>query len=655
MGERVPLWSDRLAIRAERGKVELEGSRVLIVSASALGTLRRDLIAALGPERAKGFLLRYGFECGYRDAIAVRQRYAHRGHRFWTEQAALLHTLEGVARVRIEERRIDRARGHYEVKGVWENSYEAQEHLRLLGASPDASCWTLIGYAGGYLSAVMGERVLYKELTCVARGDAECRFVGKTVNLWGPEAEAELAYYTESKIVEELDEAHRRIRDQHRILAQITFMHDQLTKIVLEGRGRQALVETVGRMLNAAVAVEDPQLRPLASWIPPEQQGSPPFLGPVAERDRDLVEKLRVWTADKRAVELGPDDHPLLEPRCVAPIVAGGERMGYIAMAVPPEQDRELVRMFIERAAAAMGLELLKERIALETESRLKGELIEDLLEGRTDPDALRDRVRYMGADWDRPHRFLLVRIDRPPYEALPSDVWMGRREALYNLVRAEMRRRSRDVHVVNRHSELLVLYPSGAGGEPTDDVIRLVREQARKAWRGGSLSIAVSRESRSLTELRPVFQECQAILDMHQGLGRRGQVIHVDRIGAFDLLYAGAREGVLRAYAHRKLQPLIDYDRRHGSQLLVTLYWYLAFEGNMRKTAAATNVTISGLKYRLQRLQDIAPFDLTDPETRFDLQLALRVVMLGEGAGGGGNGSHGGRGPLPAEGSGDL
>src|SRR5690606_3497097 len=143
----------------------------------------------------------------------------------------------------------------------------------------------------------------------------------------------------------------------------------------------------------------------------------------------------------------------------------------------------------------------------------------------------------------------------------------------------------------------------------PTDDVIRLVREQARKAWRGGSLSIAVSRESRSLTELRPVFQECQAILDMHQGLGRRGQVIHVDRIGAFDLLYAGAREGVLRAYAHRKLQPLIDYDRRHGSQLLVTLYWYLAFEGNMRKTAAATNVTISGLKYRLQRLQDIAPF----------------------------------------------
>src|SRR5690606_10610750 len=141
----------------------------------------------------------------------------------------------------------------------------------------------------GYLSAVMGRRVLYRELTCVARGDAECRFVGKTVNLWGPDAEAELAYYTESKIVEELDEAYRRIRDQHRILSQITFMHDQLTQIVLEGRGRRALVETVGRLLNASVAVEDPQLRPLASWNPPEGNGEPPFLGPVAERDPDLV------------------------------------------------------------------------------------------------------------------------------------------------------------------------------------------------------------------------------------------------------------------------------------------------------------------------------------------------------------------------------
>lgn len=33
-----------------------------------------------------------------------------------------------------------------------------------------------------------------------------------------------------------------------------------------------------------------------------------------------------------------------------------------------------------------------------------------------------------------------------------------------------------------------------------------------------------------------------------------------------------------------------------------------------------------STLRYRLQRLRDVSGYDLTDPDTRFDLQLAARA-----------------------------
>ncbi|MBO8140749.1 MAG: XylR N-terminal domain-containing protein [Firmicutes bacterium] len=627
-GSDAPL-AERISLRSEQGRIELNGARMLIVSAFALGALRRDLISVLGLQRAKGFLLRYGFECGYSDALAVRRSREGRSRRYWTEEAARLHTLEGVARVRIHERNVDWARGQYSVRGVWENSYEAQEHLRLLGASPDASCWTLIGYAGGYQSAVMGRRVLYKEVTCVARGDPECRFVGKTIDLWGEVAEEELAFYTESKIAEELDEAHRRIREQHEMLAQIVSLHDQLTRIVLEGQGCQALAEAVGRMLEAFVAVEDRHLRPLAAWGPSgRSEPSPVFLGDLAKADPAIVERLRRMTGQRRAVELGPGFHPGLAPRFVAPIYAGADLMGYVTLVHRPGANPELMRMYIERAASAIGLELLKERIAVETESRLKGELIEELLVGPQAPAELRDRVRHMGADLDRPHRFLLLCIDGPSGPALGGEGAATSREDLYQALRAELSR-SRDIHIVNWRDSILILYYSGPGGHRSQPLIELIREQARKVLPGRSVSIGISRESTSLEELRAVFRECEAVLELQRAFGHRSQVVHVDQLGAFALLYAGTSQETLVAYARRVLGPLLSYDERRNAQLVPTLYWFLTFEGNLKRTAEALNLSISGLKYRLQRLQEIGGFDIGNPETRFDLQLAVRIAML--------------------------
>lgn len=623
---------DRLSFRETQGKLELDGTRVLIVSAFAFGALRRDLISALGPERAKGFLLRYGYECGFHDAAAVRRRLRDDDHRTWGEQAALLHTLEGVARVRIERREFDWSRRRYEVHGVWENSYEAHEHIRFLGVSPDASCWTLMGYAGGYLSAVMGRRVLYKETTCVARGDGECRFVGKTVDLWGKGADLELAYYTESKIVDELDEARERLHHQGRLLKRIAAMHDELTTIALQGRGRNALVEAVGRMLGTAVALEDDELRPLAAWSPHahgEEDVAPCYIGSVATGDPVLVQNVQTLAKEQRALGTGEHIHPKLKNMYIVPVSAGAEVLGYMTFVRRPDENPVFLRLFAERAAAALGMGLLKERIVLETESRLKGELVEELLSEAASVEALRERVSFMGHDFDRPHRFLVVRIDARGNDAIDPEAMLHRREQLYNLVRADLAHWRRDVHVVNRRSELLVLYYCGADGQTAESLIRRIRKQSSKLDPGLRLSIGVSRECNSLASLRQVFEECEAVLQLWIRTGRPGQVVDVDSLGAVSLLQAGMGRGPLVAYARNRLKPLLDYDKRHGTELVPTLFWYLTLDGNLKQTADALNLSISGLKYRMQRLRDVADINLKDPEERFDLQLALRIVML--------------------------
>ncbi|MFY0538997.1 XylR N-terminal domain-containing protein [Nannocystis pusilla] len=60
---------------AEVGALHFAGHRAVIVDAAALGTLRRELMAALGPAGARALLSRFGQVQGRRAGEAMRGRF----------------------------------------------------------------------------------------------------------------------------------------------------------------------------------------------------------------------------------------------------------------------------------------------------------------------------------------------------------------------------------------------------------------------------------------------------------------------------------------------------------------------------------------------------------------------------------------------------
>src|SRR5207244_11667264 len=77
-----------------------------------------------------------------------------------------------------------------------------------------------------------------------------------------------------------------------------------------------------------------------------------------------------------------------------------------------------------------------------------------------------------------------------------------------------------------------------------------------------------------------------------------------------------------------RWLGTLADYDRRMHTELLNTLSVYLRHGGGYEVTSRALSVYRSTLKYRLQRIRELTGFELGDPETLFNLQLATRAWL---------------------------
>src|SRR5690349_8843095 len=63
-----------LDFRPDLGIIRLHEQRVVILSAAAMGLLRKELIDTLGLETARRLMLRFGYADGYHDAVSLRDR-----------------------------------------------------------------------------------------------------------------------------------------------------------------------------------------------------------------------------------------------------------------------------------------------------------------------------------------------------------------------------------------------------------------------------------------------------------------------------------------------------------------------------------------------------------------------------------------------------
>ena len=183
------------------GPLSFAGQRTLLLDAIALGLLRKELIDLVGLAAAKGLLTRLGYAHGWRTAEALEKTYEWKDRREWQDAGGRLHGLQGL----VEFRPVPAERRRHTdslAEAIWHRSYEGEQHILHLGQHHEPVCWTLAGFAGGYLSRAHGERIYCIEERCIGQGDALCWMVGRTEADWGDRA-AEIKAYHEDHCLQD--------------------------------------------------------------------------------------------------------------------------------------------------------------------------------------------------------------------------------------------------------------------------------------------------------------------------------------------------------------------------------------------------------------------------------------------------------------------
>lgn len=188
-GPSVRTITDRFVVDLEHGSVWLDQRRMLILQAEWYLDLRRELIHALGRERARGILTRLGYSAGARDAVVARRLHPDVTLRDLILTGGQLHALQGTVSVIPLIFDVNLAQRHCQMEFLWKNSIEAQAGADQLQLQHEPTCWMEIGYASGFLTACLGAPVVVRETECRGMGDRQCLCVAKYQHEWDDPSE----------------------------------------------------------------------------------------------------------------------------------------------------------------------------------------------------------------------------------------------------------------------------------------------------------------------------------------------------------------------------------------------------------------------------------------------------------------------------------
>lgn len=193
----------------------------------------------------------------------------------------------------------------------------------------------------------------------------------------------------------ELNGANEVIRAHAAAVQRAEQGHDRLTDLVLRGAEVPDVAAEVVALLGGEIAVLDTEGAALAGRAAPAE---------------GLAEAVAASRAEGRAVRHGNG--------WVCAVLAGQEPLGALVLRQRPDLDDADRRLF-ERAGVVTALLLLLRRSVAETENRVRGELLADLLTAPDrDPAGLTARGRRLGVDLGRPHLVLVAEPAGPPATA---------------------------------------------------------------------------------------------------------------------------------------------------------------------------------------------------------------------------------------------
>jgi purine catabolism regulator len=432
------------------------------------------------------------------------------------------------------------------------------------------------------------------------------------------------------------------VNEHYAVLKRALAAHERLERVVLSERGLEALASTLSTQIGAAVVVSDARGKPL-----------------VCKEFRralepDAIEQLQseLYARRREARAFLPGHGDLADRSLALPVAADGG--GTDAGPTPGERVPEawLVaikdsgplsdfdRLTLHQAVLIVALELLRGRVAGDTERRLAGDVLAALAKGELGGTELARRLEPFGIG----ATVASIAVHRP-------DDWRGSPAVIEDALSAALRADGVRCLVasIDAFSYALV------AGMEEEELFSLVRSAAERLPGtigrpadplrvGVGRAVAAGDARRSFHEARCAAQalalgvvgepEAQMVngsggaeLNGSSSVTRVGgvRVATYKELGSFQFLLSLQDDEALRLFCDSILGPIEAGDGHYGGELMRSLEAFIEENGQWERAAKRLYCHRHTLRYRIRRVEELTGRNLSSARDRIEFWLALR------------------------------
>ena len=272
----------------------------------------------------------------------------------------------------------------------------------------------------------------------------------------------------------------------------------------------------------------------------------------------------------------------------------------------------EFERLILQQAVTVVALELMRRRVVRDTERRLAGDVLAEVVEGELDEAELRGRLRPFGIGDQAAVLVFSVAEPAGAEEALERALVEAGAPGAGRDARASCCARSSTARRETRWSWRRACAPRWprstapcappAAGWPTP--ARCGAASTRRATR--------SRRPRCSTAARPRSPPGSDL-------------------GALQFLLAVQDDEALRLYSDSVLGPIENGEGEYGGELLRSLEAFVEHNGQWERAARELFCHRHTLRYRIRRVEQLTGRDLSSARDRIEFWLALKAQGAGD------------------------
>ena len=278
----------------------------------------------------------------------------------------------------------------------------------------------------------------------------------------------------------------------------------------------------------------------------------------------------------------------------------------------------EFDRLTLHQAVTIVALELLRRRVADDTERRLAGDVLTALVSGELSGAELARRLEPFGLG-----ERVGVLVLQPP-----------RREQGRGRGGADRRRARRGAGRPRRRDRLVLVRAAAARAAGEEEAVRGSPSASAPASPARSATELAAGAGRAAPagELRRAFHEARCALEARALAGGDAStnggpplLATYRDLGSFQLLLSLQDDDALRLFCDSILSPIEEGEGAYGGELMRSLEAFIECNGQWERAARQLYCHRHTLRYRIRRVEELTGRSLDSARDRIDFWLALR------------------------------